>query len=101
MDSLSQAERELKISRPRVSEFLSKGKADPIDKRYIIKKLQKTYVKSVKVVESWHIGIQIEVLDLDTNTTAVYSTIRSASYPLWGRREPRDWYILLLGNIWL
>ena len=78
-DSLSQAEIELNITRSRLSWFLSKGEARPIDKRYIITKLQKTYVKSVKVVESWRIGIQIEVLDLETNTTTVYSTIRSAA----------------------
>ena len=63
-DSLSQAERELKISRSRISWYLSKGEARPIDKRYIITKLQKTSVKSVKVVESLRIGVQIEVLDL-------------------------------------
>lgn len=80
-NSLSHAERELNISRTRISEFLSKEEAEahPIGNRYIITKLEKTYVKSVKVVESWRIGIQIEVLDLETNTTAVYSTIRSAA----------------------
>lgn len=80
--SMSQAAKDLNIARTQIRSYLLKKQVKPIHKRYIITKLEISYEKTVKVVESWRRGIPIEVLDLDTKTKTVYSSMRSAAFAI-------------------
>ena len=79
-DSMAQANKNLNLPVGRVKNYLASVKQGKLlNNRYVITKLETTYVKPVKVVESWRIGKKIEVLDIDTHISTVYSSMRSAA----------------------
>lgn len=80
--SIREAEKDLNLAYGRIVKYFNRNQVKPLNKRYIVTKLETTYVKTTKVVESWRTGIRIEVLDLDTGLTTIYPTIRSAAKEL-------------------
>lgn len=82
-DSLSRAGDALGTSHSQINYYLGKKDEGKLfRKRNIIDQLDYPKVEAPdfdKVIESWHSGIRVKVLDLETNTTTVYSTIRSAA----------------------
>lgn len=70
-DSVNQAEKALDISSGQISQYFNKNQQKPFKKRYVFKKIEKEY----KEVESWRAGVELNVLDITTNTTTIYSSI--------------------------
>lgn len=82
-DSIRRAEIALGTTNRQIgSHLLKKGSGALFRKRYIIEKLDYPSIVSPdidKVIESWRSGIKLDVIDLQTNTTTSYSSIREAA----------------------
>lgn len=68
-----------------ITQYFSKNQVKPFLKRYILKKIENTHldldrsIQKDKIVESWRAGIELEVLDLKTNATTLYPSVREAA----------------------
>lgn len=82
-DSVNQAEKALDISSGQISQYFNKNQQKPFKKRYVFKKIENINLeKEYKEVESWRAGVELNVLDITTNTTTIYSSIRAGAREL-------------------
>lgn len=82
-DSINKAEAGLDVARGQISKYFSNDQEKPLKKRYIIKKITLSEDINLKaeeeLVESWRSGVGIEVVDLITNDTTTFVSMREAA----------------------
>jgi hypothetical protein len=82
-DSITKAELDIGAARGQVSRYFSNNQEKPFKKRYILKKITLSEDINLKseeqLVESWRSGVGLEVVDLTTNTTTTYVSMREAA----------------------
>lgn len=85
-DSITKAEAGLGVARGQISQYFSKDQEKPLRKRYILNKIILSEDINIEteeqLVESWRAGIGIEVVDLTTNVTTTYVSLREAARAL-------------------
>jgi hypothetical protein len=82
-DSINQAEKALEISSGQISQYFNKNQQKPFKKRYVFKKIENIILeKEYNEVDSRRSGVELNVLDITTNTTTIYSSIRAGAREL-------------------
>jgi len=79
-DSIALAGKSLGVYGSQISNYFLRKGTNPFKGRYILKQIDKpTIEERVEEIESWRTGVEIEVLNLKSNVTTVYPSIRDTA----------------------